>query len=57
MLDLFFREMALLFPFVVISPGVTPAVLLYEKPVLFMAVMVIAWQSDVDPQPSLARIL
>lgn len=57
LLNLYRAEMAPLFPFVVISRRVTPEQLRLEKPVLYMAIMMVACQSDVHRQLSIARIV
>ncbi|KAK7422996.1 hypothetical protein QQX98_001286 [Neonectria punicea] len=53
--EVFRRDMAPLFPFLITPLDQTPADLATQKPVLFMAIMVVASQSDVDHQLILAK--
>ncbi|PGH18691.1 hypothetical protein AJ80_04344 [Polytolypa hystricis UAMH7299] len=55
LLGIFCRDMAPLFPFVVAPSNVTPGQLAQEKPVLYMAIMVVTCQSDTQRQLSLAK--
>lgn len=49
--------MAPVFPFVVIPEDVTPEQLRVEKPTLYMAIMMVSCQSDVDRQLTLAHMV
>ncbi|KAF5005057.1 hypothetical protein FDECE_8473 [Fusarium decemcellulare] len=55
MFELYHREMMPLFPFVWISLEESPEKLLRERPVLYMAIMVVACQRDIDVQQELAQ--
>lgn len=56
MLDLYRMEMMPLFPFVLIPPQITTAELLRDNPVLYMAIMAVACQDDLDVQLELAKM-
>ncbi|KAF2689106.1 hypothetical protein K458DRAFT_292127 [Lentithecium fluviatile CBS 122367] len=49
--------MAPLFPFVPIHDGVTAAQLRFEKPLLYMSLIMVACQSDLDRQSDIARLV
>lgn len=53
--QIFRQEMSPLFPFVVIPPNLTEWQLLQEKPMLHMAIMAVACQSNLDLQVALTR--
>ncbi|KAF4974577.1 hypothetical protein FZEAL_8549 [Fusarium zealandicum] len=55
MLELYRQEMMSLFPFVFISLDESPEKLFRERPVLYMAIMVVACQQDVQVQQDLAQ--
>lgn len=55
MFELYYRQMMPLFPFVWISLDESPEKLFRERPMLYMAVMVVACQQDVNAQQQLAQ--
>ncbi|KAH6867731.1 hypothetical protein B0T10DRAFT_569285 [Thelonectria olida] len=55
LLELYTRQMMPLFPFVWIHSEETPEHLFQERPVLYMAIMVVACQSNLDAQLELAQ--
>ena len=57
LLDFFRSEMVPLFPFVNISPTATPSSLLREKPILYLAILVVASQNNVQRQLRLVRVI
>ncbi|UPL02172.1 hypothetical protein LCI18_013106 [Fusarium solani-melongenae] len=55
MFELYHRQMMPLFPFVWISLDESPEKLFRERPMLYMAIMVVACQQNVDAQQELAQ--
>jgi ethanolamine utilization protein EutP (predicted NTPase) len=55
MLEIYRQEMMPLFPFVWIAPDETPGKLFQERPMLYMAIMVVACQEDIEIQLELAQ--
>ena len=55
-LEYFHAEMAPLFPFVVVPPSIPPYSLLSKKPMLYMAIMAVTSQGNVDQQMHLAKV-
>ncbi|KAH7244948.1 hypothetical protein B0J15DRAFT_500967 [Fusarium solani] len=55
MFELYHRQMMPLFPFVWISLDESPEKLFRERPMLYMAIMVVACQQSVDAQQELAQ--
>lgn len=57
LLEMFRSEMMPLFPFVNILPDATPQSLVQEKPVLYLAILVVASQNDVQKQMGLVKLM
>lgn len=53
--EVFCQELAPLFPFVMLPPTTTERQLFQERPMLHMAIMAVACQSDLELQVTLAR--
>ncbi|KAL2375060.1 hypothetical protein RJZ57_000464 [Blastomyces gilchristii] len=56
LLAFFCSEMAPLYPFTRLPWGITPQELLLEKPLLYMAILGVAYQSDTRRQQTLAKM-
>lgn len=56
MLNLYRSDMMPLFPFVIIPPHMAPAELFREKPVLFMIIIAVTCQHDVELQSRLCSL-
>lgn len=57
LLDMFRSEMMPLFPFVNILPSATPSSLLQEKPILYLAILMVASQNNLQRQLRLVKVI
>ncbi|VUC26572.1 unnamed protein product [Clonostachys rosea] len=56
MLNLYRDDMMPLFPFIILSPHTTPTELFHKKPVLFMTIIAVTCQHDVELQSRLCSL-